>query len=162
MPVGARPDPDDGHQHDVAGLRLHRSARVRLGVHRASTAAFTLTNVPSGAAVTVVVQLGKWQRVFTRVGHQLRGEHRSNSPYGSHLTLPSTHLQGNIPLFAVDTGGVDSMECVLRKMGIATSEFVDPAIVGGVPTAAGRVHFYEGSIVAGGAIIDANTPTETR
>ena len=122
--------------------------------------AFTLTNLPSGAAVTVVVQLGKWQRVFTQSVTSCVANTVSNSPYGSHLTLPSTHLQGNIPLFAVDTGGVDSMECVLSKMGIATSEFVDPAIVGGVPTAAGRVHFYEGSIVAGGAVIDANTPTE--
>ena len=26
---------------------------------------FTLTNVPSGSAVTVVIQLGKWQRVFS-------------------------------------------------------------------------------------------------
>jgi hypothetical protein len=122
--------------------------------------AFTLTNLPSGAAVTVVVQLGKWQRVFTQNVTSCQANTASNGTYGSHLTLPSTHLEGNIPLFAVDTGGVDSMECVLSKMGIATSEFVDPAVVGGVPTAAGRVHFYEGSIVAGGAIIDANTPKE--
>ena len=122
--------------------------------------AFTLTNLPSGAAVTVVVQLGKWQRVFTQNVTSCTANTASNGTYGSHLTLPSTHLEGNIPLFAVDTGGVDSMECVLSKMGIATSEFVDPAIAAGVPTAAGRVHFYEGSIVAGGAIIDANTPKE--
>jgi hypothetical protein len=121
--------------------------------------AFTLTNVPSGST-TVVVQLGKWQRVFTQSITSCTANTASNGAFGSHLTLPSTHAQGNIPLFAVDTGAVDSMECVLSKMGIATTEFVDPAIVGGVPTAAGRVHFYEGSVHAGGAIIDANTPTE--
>jgi hypothetical protein len=124
------------------------------------TGLFTLTNVPSGST-KVVVQLGKWQRVFTQTIVACQQNTATNGDAGSHLTLPSTHLQGNIPLFAVDTGGVDSMECVLSKMGIATSEFTDPVIVNGKPTGAGRVHFYEGSIVRGGAIIDTNTPTES-
>jgi hypothetical protein len=121
---------------------------------------FTLNNVPSGST-TVVVQLGKWQRVFTQNVVACQANTATNGDAGSHLTLPSTHLQGNIPLFAVDTGNVDSMECVLSKMGISTSEFTDPDIVNGVPTAAGRIHFYQGSIYAGGAVIDGNTPTES-
>jgi len=36
---------------------------------------------------------------------------------------------------AMVTGDADSLECVLRKMGIADTEFTDPA--GG-----GRVQFY--------------------
>ena len=125
---------------------------------------FTLPNPPAGANVTVVVELGKWQRTFTE----------SITPcvtntLSSHLTLPSTHSQGNIPLFAIDTGAVDVMECVLLKMGIAQSEFVNPNIVGGVPTAAGRVQFYRGdgetgidnqANPAGGEIIDTTTPPE--
>ena len=121
---------------------------------------FTLNNVPSGST-TVVVNLGKWQRVFTENVVACQSNTATNGDAGSHLTLPSTHLQGNIPRFAVDTGNVDSMECVLSKMGISTSEFTDPVIVGGVPTAAGRIHFYQGSIYAGGAVIDGNTPTES-
>ena len=54
------------------------------------------------------------------------------------------------------------MECVLRKMGIADTEFVDPAIANGVPTATGRVHIYQGSNLAGGAIIDNATPLEPK
>jgi hypothetical protein len=116
---------------------------------------FTM-NVPAGSSVTLVIQLGKWQRAFTQ----------TITPCGSntlaaHLTLPSTHLQGHIPLFAVDTGNVDTMECVLRKMGVADSEFVDPAISKGAPTAAGRVHMYHGTNYAGGAIIDNATPKES-
>jgi hypothetical protein len=118
---------------------------------------FTLNNAPSGSSVTVVVQLGKWQRIYTETIGSC-----TTTTLSSHLTLPSTRAQGNIPRFAVDTGQVDYMECVLRKMGIAQAEFVSPAIAGGVPTAAGRVHFYEGSIEAGGAVIDANTPTEDK
>jgi hypothetical protein len=124
---------------------------------------FTLTNVPSGSA-TVVIQLGKWQRVFTKTVTACTGNNLGGGTAGSasNLTLPSTHAQGNIPLFAVDTGKVDTMECVLRKMGIADSEFTDPTIVNGKPTAAGRIHIYKGSIVSGGAYMDNNTPTEDK
>ena len=126
---------------------------------------FTLQNIPSNlTSAQVVVQLGKWQRVFTE----------ALTPCGSktlttHLTLPSKHSQGNIPLFAVDTGAVDAMECVLLKMGIDPGEFVDPAVTGGVPTAAGRVQFYKGASQGagvpaknpvGGQVISRNTPGE--
>jgi hypothetical protein len=125
---------------------------------------FTLPNPPVGGSVTIVVELGKWQRVFTE---SITPCVTNTLP--SHLTLPSTHLQGNIPLFAIDTGKVDTMECVLLKMGIDQTEFVDPVIAGGVPTAAGRVHFYEGDSEqgimgqngpSGGQIISNNTPPE--
>src|SRR5262249_45978450 len=81
---------------------------------------FTLPNPPSGTNVTIVVQLGKWQRVFTQsitacATNDLGG---GTSGSAANLTLPSDHTQGNIPLFAIDTGNVDSMECVLLKMGI--------------------------------------------
>jgi hypothetical protein len=123
---------------------------------------FTLSNPPSGASVTIVVQLGKWQRVFTESITPCTANSLGGGTAGAagNLTLPSTHLQGNIPRFAIDTGNVDSMECVLLKMGIAQSEFVDPAIAGGVPTAAQRIHMYVGTNQAGGATIDANTPGE--
>ncbi len=124
---------------------------------------FSLTNVPSGN-INVVVQLGKWQRVFpeTITACKSGGNNLGGGTPGAaqNLTLPSTRAQGNIPRFAVDTGNVDSMECVLTKMGISTAEFTDPAIVGGVPTGAGRIHLYKGSIVSGGAVLDGNTPTE--
>ena len=123
---------------------------------------FTLTNPPTGSTVTVVVELGKWQRTFTKNiacgANNLGGGTVGNA---ANLTLPGTRAQGNIPRFAIDTGSVDSMECVLRKMGIADSEFVNPVISGGLPTAAGRIHMYQGSVVAGGARIDATTPNET-
>jgi hypothetical protein len=123
---------------------------------------FTLNSPPAGANVTVVVQLGKWQRVFSEpitacAANNLGG---GTALAAQNLTLPSKHSQGNIPLFAVDTGAVDTLECVLLKMGIDPGEFVDPAITGGKPTATGRIHMYQGSIYDGGAIIDSNTPTE--
>jgi hypothetical protein len=122
---------------------------------------FTMTNVPTGS-VNVVVELGKWQRIFPKTivcgTNNLGG---GTASAAQNLTLPSTRAQGNIPRFAIDTGNVDTLECVLLKMGIAPSEFVNPAISGGLPTAAGRIHMYKGSVVSGGAVIDATTPAET-
>jgi hypothetical protein len=64
----------------------------------------------------------------------------------SHTTLPGTQSQGDIPQFAVATGSDDPLECVLRKMGIADSEFT-------IPSGGGRVHLYSntGSTPSGGA-----------
>ncbi len=50
------------------------------------------------------------------------------------------------------TGAVDALECVLRKVGIADTEFSDP-------TGTGRVRFYLGDGSAGAAY-SANTPVE--
>ena len=126
---------------------------------------FTLTGIFPGTTTTpLVVQLGKWQREFPSVAFTACGTTNlggGTAGAAQNLTLPSTHAQGNIPLFAIDTGNVDTMECVLLKMGIAQAEFVDPTIVDGKPTAAGRVHLYQGSIQSGGAFIDANTPKES-
>ena len=73
--------------------------------------------------------------------------------------MPSKQSQGNIPLMAMVTGDADSLECVLRKMGIDDSEFTDPA--GG-----GRVQFYLGNDKTGtggksGQKIDAATPAQS-
>jgi hypothetical protein len=73
--------------------------------------------------------------------------------------MPSKQSQGNIPLMAMVTGAVDSLECVLRKMGIDRTEFTNPS--GG-----GRVQFYLGSDVSkktdsSGQKIDNNTPWQT-
>jgi hypothetical protein len=69
------------------------------------------------------------------------------------VTFPSTQLQGDIPKIAIATGDADSVECVLRKVGIADSEFTDP-------TQGGRINFYLGTADAG-ATISSATPSET-
>lgn len=121
---------------------------------------FTLPNPPSGNNVTVVVQLGKWQRQFSVTIPACQ-----TTTLPSNLTLPSNSSQGNIPRFAIDTGAVDAMECVLLKMGIDQSEFADPNLsAGGTPQATQRVHMYQGSVApapgGGGAQMSATaTPT---
>lgn len=165
-PVGTPPVPQTGVDPASCGCT---APPAYASTFTAVDGSFTLPSPPSGTSVTIAVQLGKWQRLFTQSITACQANTVSNGANGSHFTLPSTHAEGNIPLFAVDTGGVDTMECILLKMGIAQAEFMDPAISGGVPTAAGRVHFYKGDAETGinntpnptgGQVINATTPAE--
>jgi hypothetical protein len=112
---------------------------------------FTLTNPPTGPGVKVVIQLGRWRRVLT-----LNVVPCTNNALTTAQTrLPRKQAEfdpnDNIPRFAISTGNVDVMECVLRKMGIDDSEFVDPNLnASGIPQAAGRVQIYQATPLTGG------------
>jgi hypothetical protein len=93
---------------------------------------FTLQNVPVGASIPLVVQLGRWRRQFTV---NIATSCGANSVPAGTLTMPKNHTEGDIPRIGILTGGFDPMECVLRKMGVQDSEFTDP---GG----AGHIQFY--------------------
>jgi hypothetical protein len=112
---------------------------------------FTLGDVPQNAAYTLVIQAGKWRRQFSQTV-------ATDPITGLSLHMPSDHTQGDIPLIAIATGSVDALECVLRNMGIADSEFTDDN-----GTSGGRIHLYKGSASSGSTItaINASTPTET-
>ena len=95
---------------------------------------FTLTNVPVGNNIPVVIQLGRWRRQISIntlpcVDNPLTADQSR---------LPRTKAEGDIPQMAFVTGNVDALECVLRKVGIDDSEFTDP-------TGTGRVHVYLGN-----------------
>jgi hypothetical protein len=110
---------------------------------------FVLTNVPVGSNIPLVIQAGKWRRQFV-IPTVTACTNTAMSPNPS---MPQTQAQGDIPQIAIVTGSVDALECILRKVGIADSEFTDP---GGT----GSIQFFKGSGAAG-AQIDSNTPSET-
>ncbi|HET7540668.1 MAG TPA: hypothetical protein VFK05_12375 [Polyangiaceae bacterium] len=117
---------------------------------------FTLKNVPVGKDLTLVIQLGRWRRVFKVDVDTPCAE---TPIVDKTLRMPSKQSEGNIPLIAMVTGKVDSLECVLRKMGIDGSEFTNP---GGT----GRVQFYLGTgdtdtNGAYGQKIDNSTPKQS-
>lgn len=111
---------------------------------------FTLKKVPVNANYTLVIQAGKWRRQFPSTV--------ATSPItGLNLHMPSNHLQGDIPMIAIATGAYDGVECVLRAMGIADSEFTDDT---GATNPGGHIHLYQGS-GQGGAFISTSTPLDT-
>jgi hypothetical protein len=94
---------------------------------------FVLDDVPAGR-VELVVQLGKWRRKQTISVTPCQ----DNPLIDRNLTrLPRTQLEGDIPKMALSTGHSDALECLLRKIGIADSEFTTDA--GG-----GRVSMFVG------------------
>ena len=107
---------------------------------------FTITGAPSartGGSVPIVVQVGKW-RYQTRVAVTCGME---NDVPDKTLRLPQGRpgtgvmFPGDLPEIAVSTGGADTLECLLTRVGVDKQEYVHgPGTAGG-----GHVHIYQGS-----------------
>jgi len=94
---------------------------------------FRLEDAPAGR-VDLVVQVGKWRRKQTLSIIACQ----DNPLIEPDLTrLPQTQLEGDIPKIALSTGHSDALECLLRKIGIADTEFT-------TDTGGGRVSMFVG------------------
>lgn len=83
------------------------------------TGSFRLDNLPAGDNIPVVIQLGKWRRqiVIPRVAPCV-----ANDAAPTETRLPRNKSEGDIPRIAITTGDADTMECLVRKLGIDDSE----------------------------------------
>jgi hypothetical protein len=98
---------------------------------------FTLTNVPVGSSVPLVLQIGKWRRSL----HISVNTCQSNAQPDKSLTLPGTVAAGsddNMPDIAVSTGNADTLECLMLRIGVPASEYVAGAGGGG------HIHVFSG------------------
>src|SRR6185369_7387140 len=75
---------------------------------------FEIDNAPVGSAVPLVVQTGKWRKQL-----QLAVEDcRESSVSETETRLPRRQSEGNLPAIALVSGGEDTLECLLRKLGV--------------------------------------------
>jgi hypothetical protein len=104
---------------------------------------FQLKNAPVGSSVPLVVQVGKWR-------HQVNinvTQCQDNPQMDGSLKLPGTVQAGtndNMPDIAVSTGGADTLECLMTRIGIPGSEYVAGAGTGG------HIHIFNGGNMGGG------------
>ncbi|MBS1821774.1 MAG: choice-of-anchor D domain-containing protein [Acidobacteria bacterium] len=107
---------------------------------------FTITNVPVGSNIPLVIVAGRWRRQLVVPSTAAC----ANTAFSARM--PKNQTEGDIPKIAVVTGSVDEVECVLHKVGIDNSEFTNPS-------GTGRINLYSGDGSAG-ARIDATSPDE--
>ena len=98
-----------------------------------ATGSFTLTGVPTGKAVPVVVQIGKWRRVLSVD----TADCQTTAVSKGTLRLPRNKSEGSLPQMALLTGGFDNLGCFLKKIGVDAGEYSGPH--GG-----GRLDIYQG------------------
>lgn len=100
---------------------------------------FTLSGVPAGNNIPLLIQTGQWQRVVninvTACTTQNVSTNCGNGNTACLTRLPRTQSEGNIPKIAVATGSCDAEECMLYRIGLAQSEFTDE-------NGTGRVHVF--------------------
>jgi hypothetical protein len=154
---------DPGLQPFAAGISCDQCGATAAGdplvtTFTAPDGTFTLQNVPVGSSIALVVQLGRWRRQFTV---DITSSCAANSVPPMTLKMPKNHNQGDIPRIGILSGGLDPVECVLRKMGVDDTEFTNPGN-------GGHINFYLASetdphnngVQGYGPIIDGATPTQ--
>jgi hypothetical protein len=99
---------------------------------------FTIRGVPDGANIPLVIQVGKWRMQYTIPNVSKCSNNDASSLIGKKLKLPNNHTVGDIPAIGIATGGADSLECLLHRIGVDETEY--GAGAGGT----GRIHIYYG------------------
>lgn len=87
----------------------------------AANGTFTLTNMPSGTNVPLVIQTGRWRRQVTV--SPITACASATLPAGESQRLPSKASEGDIPRMAIIMGDGDPIQCLFRRIGLEASVF---------------------------------------
>ncbi|HYP98860.1 MAG TPA: hypothetical protein VER96_09305 [Polyangiaceae bacterium] len=118
-----------------------------------SSGNFTLSDVPVGANIPIVVQMGKWRReivlktVASCTGNAVTNNCTASSAADCVFRLPKnqkdgydpvagTYTKADVPKLAIVSGSADPFDCLLLKAGLDPAEFGDN-------TSSKRFHFYQ-------------------
>ena len=155
VPNGAVPVPPTGVPRPAGACGGVTLPPVVTYTNTAYDGSFTLTGVPAGSNIPILIQSGQWQRIVninvtacatTNISTGCNGLNNYAGTAGCLTRLPRTQAEGHIPKIAMGTGGLDAMECLLYRMGVSSNEFTDE-------NGAGRVNVFTngGATLAGGA-----------
>ena len=130
------------------GAPLPSAVTPNTFAYTATDGSFTLTSVPVGTAIPLVIQLGRWRREVTintsslacggtmNISTGCSGLNHYSSTASCLTRLPRTQSEGNIPLTAIGTGGLDAIECMLYRIGVSSTMFTDE-------NSGGRIHIFD-------------------
>jgi len=104
---------------------------------------FTLAGIPAGANIPVVITIGKWRRQLMYASipacqTTMATAADTTLPKSRDDMTPNTATDGSgkpkvdMPLIAISTGSADSLECLVRRLGIADKEITTDAQGGAV------------------------------
>jgi hypothetical protein len=105
---------------------------------------FRLTNAPVGKQIPLVLQVGKWRRVVHVDTNQCADAPQPDKSLSLPGTLAGAGADDNMPDIAVSTGEADTLECLMKRIGLPDSEYVAGA--GGT----GHIHVFSGGTAGGG------------
>jgi hypothetical protein len=103
---------------------------------------FSIADAPSGTMIPLVIVSGKWRRQITIPNV---AQCTDNALQATDTRLPKNKSEGDIPKIAISTGGADSLECLIRKLGIDDAEI-------GKNGGTQRIHLYSDTNSAGAGV----------
>ena len=105
---------------------------------------FTLSNVPVGTKVPLVLQVGKWRKQINIDVKACQDNPQADKSLGLPSAVASGDTITSMPDIAVSTGSADTLECLMTRIGLPTTEYV-----AGTGTT-GHVHVFSGGSLFGG------------
>jgi hypothetical protein len=105
---------------------------------------FSLPNAPVGSDVHLVLQIGKWRKLVHVNVTACQDNPQSDGSLKLPSSIPAGNTDDNMPDIAVSTGSADTLECLMHRIGLPTSEYVAGNGTGG------HVHVFSGGKSGGG------------
>jgi hypothetical protein len=150
VPAGPLPTLPSGVGPDACSCAALYSSGAIVSATTDVQGNFTLTDAPVGPNVKLVLQVGKWRHVVPIANVAQCADNPQNS-----LSLNGTVAAGsedNMPDIAVSTGKSDTLECLMKRIGLPDSEYVAG------PATGGHVHVFSGGQPHGAILTSQKNP----